>query len=142
MTFMMSYCRAVKFRPSRYDTNKKIYSSIVEVTSIIHGPTKDPFDFSKSLLARVSKLGRTYLTSKTKDLYLDSLIMSIKPNVRRYWEDHFSDDIDSLLNYTPSRMRIPLVEEIVIPRPTPDKRLCKTKGTMLSQILDIEEEVI
>lgn len=41
-----------------------------------------------------------------KSLFIDGLIMSIKPNVRRYWADNLSSDIDSLGNYAQSSMPI------------------------------------
>lgn len=77
-----------------------------------------------------------------KSLVVASLIMSIKPNVCRYWTDHPSSYIDSLVNKVLSRMNIPRLESVVTQPPTPKKRFRDTRCTTLCQLLDIDDEVM
>lgn len=51
---------------------------------MIEGPTTDPFVFSEDVWACVRRLERTYFDKDIKYLFVDDLIMSIKPNVHRY----------------------------------------------------------
>lgn len=109
---------------------------------MIQGPTTNPFYIFEDLWARESRFGRTYLDENIKSLFVHGLILSINPNARRYWADHPAADIYSLLNYARSRMQIPRVESFFTPRLTSYKRLSDTRSTTLSQIVDVDDEVV
>lgn len=79
--------------------NVNISKAQAEITSVPQSPNTDPLDLSEALWAPASRIWRTYAEKDINRLFLNRLIPSIKPNVRRYWEGHTLSDIYSLVNY-------------------------------------------
>lgn len=82
VTLLTSYLEAVKFLLTRYETNENIFNAQSEITSLIEGPTTDPFDFREDLLENIGRLESSYSGEDIKSLFGDVVTMSIKPKVR------------------------------------------------------------